>query len=76
MPAIPATKPKGSTPTGVNAILLGPPGSGKGTQVMPRRVYGQLHESGSFRPGPYNYQKATYTGKHFYLPKSTEKNMC
>ena len=23
--------------------------------------------------GPYNYQKALYTGKHFYLPKSTEK---
>ena len=23
--------------------------------------------------GPYKYQKALYTGKHFYLPKSTEK---
>ena len=23
--------------------------------------------------GPYNYQKALYTGKHFYLPKNTEK---
>ena len=23
--------------------------------------------------GPYNYQKALYTGKHSYLPKSTEK---
>ena len=23
--------------------------------------------------GPYNYQNALYTGKHFYLPKSTEK---
>ena len=23
--------------------------------------------------GPYNYQKALYTGKHFHLPKSTEK---
>ena len=23
--------------------------------------------------GPYNYQKALYTGKHLYLPKSTEK---
>ena len=22
--------------------------------------------------GPYNYKKALYTGKHFYLPKSTE----
>ena len=27
----------------------------------------------SFERGPYNYQKALYTGKHFYLPKSTEK---
>ena len=26
-----------------------------------------------FLKGPYNYQKAIYTGKHFYLPKSTEK---
>ena len=23
--------------------------------------------------GPYKYQKALYTGKHFYLPKRTEK---
>ena len=23
--------------------------------------------------GPYNYQKALYTGKHYYLPKRTEK---
>ena len=23
--------------------------------------------------GPYDYQKALYTGKHFYLPKSTGK---
>ena len=23
--------------------------------------------------GPYSYQKALYTGKHFYLPKSIEK---
>ena len=28
---------------------------------------------GEVRWGPYNYQKALYTGKHFYLPKSTEK---
>ena len=27
----------------------------------------------SFLRGPYNYQKALYTGEHFYLPKSTEK---
>ena len=26
-----------------------------------------------FNKGPYNYQKALYTGKHFYLPKGTEK---
>ena len=26
----------------------------------------------SVHSGPYNYQKALYTGKHFYLPKSTE----
>ena len=29
------------------------------------------HEKTNTRP--YNYQKALYTGKHFYLPKSTEK---
>ena len=26
--------------------------------------------------GPYNYQKAPYTGKHLELPKSTEKTIC
>ena len=25
---------------------------------------------------PYNYQKALYTGKHFYLPKIIEKTTC
>ena len=31
---------------------------------------GELRSGSS---GPYNYQKALYTGKHFDLPKSTEK---
>ena len=32
-----------------------------------------IYQSNWSGPGPYNYQKALYTGKHFYLPKSTEK---
>ena len=28
---------------------------------------------GQLPPGPYNYKKALYTGKHFYIPKCNEK---
>jgi stage III sporulation protein SpoIIIAA len=38
-------------PTGINAILLGPPGSGKGTQVSNlRRGLVKLTEIKTFRP--------------------------
>ena len=45
MPSVPAPAVKDES-EGVNAVLLGPPGSGKGTQVRNSRVRNALALSG------------------------------
>ena len=42
-------------------------------KVVKRDSEYDRHTAKSDETGPYNYQKALYTGKHFYLPKSAEK---